>query len=79
MKENRSDGKRKLCYGFKKLLYFVDTKAFSRKLGKYKLSSVQKIYICNLTSNADLASHGSYCLSSIFYSHGREEEETKGR
>ena len=81
MKEKRSGGKRKPYYGFKRLLYFIDTKVFSRKLGKYKykLSSVQKIYICNLSSNADLASHGSYCLSSIFYSHIREEEETEGR
>ena len=36
MKEKRSGGKRKSYYGFKKLLYFIDTKAFSRKLGKYK-------------------------------------------
>ena len=38
MKEKRSGGKRKPYYGFKKLLYFIDTKAFSRKLGKYKLT-----------------------------------------
>ena len=36
IKEKRSGGKRKSYYGFKKLLYFIDTKAFSRKLGKYK-------------------------------------------
>ena len=36
MKEKRSGGKRKSYYRFKKLLYFTDTKAFSRKLGKYK-------------------------------------------
>ena len=36
MKEKRSGGKRKSYYGFKKLLYFTDTKAFSRKLGKCK-------------------------------------------
>ena len=36
MKEKRSGGKRKSYYGFKKLLYFTNTKSFSRKLGKYK-------------------------------------------
>ena len=36
MKEKRSGGKRTSYYGFKKLLYFTDTKAFSRKLGKCK-------------------------------------------
>ena len=36
MKEKHSGRKRKFYYGFKKLLYFIDTKAFSRKLGKYK-------------------------------------------
>ena len=36
MKEKRSGGKRKSYYGFKKLLYFTNRKAFSRKLGKYK-------------------------------------------
>ena len=42
---------------------FSDTKAFSRKLGKYKLtkSSVLIAYLY------------------FFYSHGREEEETGGR
>ena len=66
MKEKCSGGKRqKPYYRFKKLLYVIDTKAFSRKLGKYKLS-LQKIYICNLWSNADLTSRGSYCLSSLF-------------
>ena len=33
MKEPRSGGKRKPYYGFKKLLYFIDTKTFSRNLG----------------------------------------------
>ena len=42
MKEKRSGGKRKPYYGFKKLLYFIDTKAFSRKLGKYKLTKSSK-------------------------------------
>ena len=36
MKEKRSRGKRKFYYGFEKLLYFNDAKAFSRNLGKYK-------------------------------------------
>ena len=36
MKEKRSGGKLKSYYGSKKLLYFTDRKAFSRKLGKYK-------------------------------------------
>ena len=49
VKEKRGGGKRKPYYGFKKLLYFSDTKAFSRKLGKYKLIKSSKIYICNLT------------------------------
>ena len=38
MKEKCSGGKRKPYYGFKKLLYFIDTKAFSRELWKYKLT-----------------------------------------
>ena len=42
MKEKSSGGKRKPYYGFKKLLYFIDTKAFSRKLGKYKLTKSSK-------------------------------------
>ena len=33
MKEKRCGGKRKPYSGFNKLLYFTDTKAFSRKLG----------------------------------------------
>ena len=32
-----------------------------------------------LSSNADLAFRGFYCLSSLFLKHGREEEETGGR
>ena len=43
-KEKRSGGKRKSYYGFKKLLYFIDAKAFSRNLGKYKLIQVFKTY-----------------------------------
>ena len=42
MKEQSSGGKRKPYYGFKKLLYFIDTKAFSRKLGKYKQTKSSK-------------------------------------
>ena len=34
--EKCSGGKRKTYYGFEELLYFIDTKGFSRKLGKYK-------------------------------------------
>ena len=41
MKEKRGR-KGKPYYGFKKLLYFIDTKAFSRKLGKYKLIKSSK-------------------------------------
>ena len=41
MKEKRGR-KGKTYYGFKKLLYFIDTKAFSRKLGKYKLIKSSK-------------------------------------
>ena len=37
MKGKRSGGKPKPYYGFKKLLYFNDTRAFSRKLRKYIL------------------------------------------
>ena len=33
MKEKRCGGKHKPYSGFNKLLYFIDTKAFSRKLG----------------------------------------------
>ena len=36
MEEKRSGGKHKSSYGFRKLLYFIDTKAFPRKLEKYK-------------------------------------------
>ena len=42
MKEKRSGGKPKPYSGFKKLLYFIHTKAFSRKLGKYKLIKSSK-------------------------------------
>ena len=42
MKEKRSGGKPKPYDGYKKLLYFIDTKAFSRKLGKYKLAKSSK-------------------------------------
>ena len=42
VKEQRSGGKRNHYYGFKKLLYFIDTKAFSSKLGKYKLIKSSK-------------------------------------
>ena len=42
MKEKRSGEKPKPYDGYKKLLYFIDTKAFSRKLGKYKLTKSSK-------------------------------------
>ena len=79
MQEKRRGGKRKSYCGFKKLFYLIDTKPFSRKLENRNKSSLQKIYICNLSSNADLASRGSYCLASLFYSHGRQEEKTRER
>ena len=34
MKEKHGGGKRKSYYGFKKLLYFIASKPFSRKLRK---------------------------------------------
>ena len=42
MKEKSSGGKRKPYYGFKTVIYFIDTKAFSRKLRKYKLIKSSK-------------------------------------
>ena len=42
MKEKRSGGKRKPYYRFRKLPYVIDTKAFSRELGKYELIKFSK-------------------------------------
>ena len=41
-------------------------KRFGESWENTNKSSLHKIYICNLSSNADLASRGSYCLSSLF-------------
>ena len=46
VKEKRSGGKHKSYYGLKKLLYFTDTTAFSRKLRKYKqIKSSENIHM----------------------------------
>ena len=42
LKEKHSGGKRNPYYRFKKVLYFIDTKAFSRELGEYKLIKSSK-------------------------------------
>ena len=44
MKEERSGGKRKSYYRFKKLLYFTDTKSVFKKSGKIQINQVLKKY-----------------------------------
>ena len=42
MKEEHSGGKPKLYYGFKKLLYFIDTKSVFKKAGKIQITKSSK-------------------------------------
>ena len=68
-----------LITDLKSCLTSLTQKRFQESWENTKKSSLQKIYICNLSSNADLDSRSSYCLSSLFYSHDRQAEETRGR
>ena len=42
-------------------------KCFQESCENTSQSSLQKIFICKLSSKAELASGGSYCLSSLFF------------
>ena len=66
MREKRSGRKRKSYYGFKTLFTSLTQKRFQASWENTNKSSLQKVYICNLNSNADSAFPGSYCLSSLF-------------
>ena len=74
MKEKRSGGKLK---NLKSCFTLLTEKRFQERWENTNKSSFQKIYICNLRSNTDLASRVSYLH--FFYSRGREEEETGER
>ena len=54
-------------------------KHFQERWENRNKSSFQKIYICNLSSNTDLASRVSYYLFSLFFTVTLEKEICGGR
>ena len=68
-----------LITDLKRCFTSLTQKRFQASWENTNKSSLQKVYICNLNSNADSAFPGSYCLSSLFLQPWQRRRRNRGR